>query len=208
MGWFLSAVYDSFMRSAEQACLGQWRAELLADLKGDVLEIGAGTGASVQHYPPSVARLVLCEPDRHMRTKLHQNTGKKAEISDASVMALPFPDESFDAVVSLLVLCSVPTLPGALAEMRRVLVPGGKLVFVEHVAAWDRPDRLEWQRRFEPIWKRMAGNCHLTRETESAITEGGFEVQHIVRQSMRKAIAIARPCIRGVATKTLPATSL
>jgi len=203
MAW----IYDPFMRATEEACLRQWRAELLAGLVGDVLELGAGTGANLPFYPapgPPLGRLVLAEPDRHMRARLHQRLHElgraDAEVCDADASALPFADGSFDVVVSTLVLCSVPDQARALAEARRVLRPGGRLVFLEHVAS-DRPDRLAWQRRLEPLWKRVAGNCHLTRDTAAAIRAAGFTVERIERQSARRALPIVRPTVRGVAVR-------
>ena len=205
MAWLLAPIYDRFMRVSEEACLGRWRAELLKDLSGNVLEIGSGTGATLPHYPKTVTRLVLSEPDPNMRRQLQKklaaSEGSRAEVSDASIAALPFEPASFDAVVCSLVLCSVPEQKAALAEIARVLKPGGRLVFMEHVAADGKPGRLKWQRRIEPLWKRCMGNCHLTRRTEAAILAAGFEFERIERESIRKALPIVRPSIRGVARK-------
>jgi len=203
MSWLMAAVYDRFARESNKACLDQWRAELLRDLSGAVLEVGAGTGATLPYYPKAVKRLVLCEPDPHMRRKLqakHDAAGAKhVEISDASLEALPATPASLDAVVCSLVLCSVPDQQAALKEIQRVLKPGGKLVFLEHVAADSKPNRLKWQKRIEPVWKHLTGNCHLTRRTEAAITAAGFKIERIERESIRKALPIVRPSIRGVA---------
>ncbi len=122
-------------------------------------------------------------------------------ISDAPLDSLPFRAGGFDAVVCSLVLCSVPEQPAALAAIARVLKPGGHLVFLEHVAADGRPGRLKWQRRVEPVWKHLMGNCHLTRRTEAAIAAAGFEIERIQRESIRKALPIVRPSIRGIARK-------
>jgi ubiquinone/menaquinone biosynthesis C-methylase UbiE len=205
MGLLFATIYDRFARASEEACLQQWRSELLRPLRGDVLEVGAGTGLNLAHYPPAVSRLVLSEPDRHMRRQLARRVRaaelERAELLDASLDALPFPAEAFDAVVSTLVLCSVDRLDRALAEIHRVLRPGGRLVFLEHVAADNRPERLKWQCRVEPIWKRIAGNCHLTRRTGEAIGAAGFTVVDVQRESMRKAWPLVRPTIRGIAVK-------
>ena len=205
MGRVMASLYDRLTSASEVACLQQWRAELLAGLTGDVLEVGAGTGLNLPFYPPGLARLVLSEPDPHMRRRLmarrQQPEVTPWELSDASLDDLPFPADSFDTVVGTLVLCSVPRPAQALAEIHRVLKPGGRFVFLEHVAAEDRPRRLRWQHRVEPLWKRLAGGCHLTRRTAEAIVAAGFAIPNIQRESMRKAWPLVRPTIRGVAVK-------
>jgi ubiquinone/menaquinone biosynthesis C-methylase UbiE len=201
MSRFFAAIYDPFMRRTEEACLLGWRLDLLSSLSGRVLEIGAGTGANVPLYPPSVTSLVLAEPDPHMLARLRARAPARAELLAASCESLPLPDSSLDAVVSTLVLCSVPEPSRALAELYRVLRPGGTFVFLEHVAAVDAPTRLAWQRRIEPLWKRIAGNCHLTRPTGDTIRAAGFVVEQETRESMRKAMPWFRPSIRGIARK-------
>lgn len=205
----MAKVYDRVMAGIEDGGARSWRAELLTGLDGDVLEIGAGTGANVDHYPAAVDRLVLSEPDRHMRVQLEERvaevraagTGPESvEVVDAGASDLPYPDASFDAVVSTLVLCTVPDQPAALAEIERVLRPGGRLVFLEHVAATHKPRRLRWQRRVEPVWKRVAGGCHLTRTTGLAIDER-FGHPEVTEESLRKASPLMRFTVRGQATK-------
>lgn len=204
MSWFMSAIYDPFMRSAEEACLRAWRDELLFGLHGEVLEIGAGTGANLAHYPKGIG-LVLTEPDPHMLGKLRARVSREfkgeVDVVAAGSGALPFADGSFDHVVSTLVLCSVESVEQTLEEVRRVLRPGGTLVFLEHVAAEDHPSRLTWQRRLEPFWKRVAGNCHLTRRTGESIVAAGFEIEREVKESMRKSNPLVRATIRGRAKK-------
>lgn len=201
----MAAIYDWSTRGSEEACLRQWRAELLSGLEGRVLEVGAGTGVNIPHYPSGLDRLVLSEPDPHMRRKLSRRARAehrdRAEILDASLEGLSLPDAAFDAVVGTLVLCSVPRLDRALAEIYRVLRPGGRFVFLEHVAAEDRPRRLRWQRRVEPFWRVLTGNCHLTRRTADAVAAAGFTIVDLKRESMRKAWPLVRPTIRGVAHK-------
>jgi ubiquinone/menaquinone biosynthesis C-methylase UbiE len=199
-----AALYDRLMAGVEEAGLTTWRAELLSPLHGSVLEIGAGTGRNVSLYPATVTTLVLAEPDRHMRAQLQKVAGAlnhEVTVVDAPAERLPFDDACFDAVVSTLVLCSVADQHGALAEIHRVLRPGGALVFIEHVAAEDRPRRLRWQRRIEPCWRVLAGNCHLTRHTEEAIDAADLRVTEIERASMRKAPPVVRPTIRGRAIR-------
>jgi len=201
MSRLFSLVYDRITKPMEEACLQGWRADLLGGLSGAVLEIGAGTGANLPHYPSSVTRLVLAEPDGGMRRRLERRVaawGRVAEVVDAPAERLPFADGTFDAVVSTLVLCSVADPAVALAELKRVLRDDGRLVLIEHVAAGDdKPDRQRLQRRVEPVWKRVAGNCHLTRDTAAALAAAGFDVGGIERQSIRKAAPMVRPSIRG-----------
>lgn len=207
MSWLASAFYDRLMQASEEACLRQWRATLLDGLAGDVLEVGAGTGLNLPHYPQTIGRLVLSEPDHHMRHQLAQKVQgeqwQHVEIVNASLHDLPFASNAFNAVVATLVLCSVQSLDRALAEITRVLKPEGRFVFLEHVAAEGRPQRLKWQRRVEPLWKRLAGNCHLTRRTAGAIAASGLSIVQMDRESMRKAWPLVRPTIRGVAVKPL-----
>jgi ubiquinone/menaquinone biosynthesis C-methylase UbiE len=198
MSRLLAALYDHLMKATEEACLQRWRAELLAPLQGRILEVGAGTGANLAHYPKRVEKLVLTEPDPHMRRRL---AARGAEVVDASAEALPFPDGSFDAVVTTLVLCSVGDPDRALAELHRVLAPGGKLVFLEHVAAGEGTRRRRWQQRIDPLWNRIMGNCHLARHTEESIARAGFRITRIERESMRKAMPLVRPTIRGEAVR-------
>lgn len=203
MSWLFSTLYDPFMRSSERACLSDWRAALLAGAAGEVLEVGAGTGANLAFYGSDVTRLVVSEPDPHMRARLSRRVAEddlaRAEVSAGEAGTLPFDAASFDTVVSTLVLCSVPDLSRSLADIRRVLRPGGRLLFLEHVAADDRPERLAWQRRLEPAWLLVSGNCHLTRRTGQAIRDAGFEVEQEKQESMRKALPFVRASIRGVA---------
>lgn len=206
MSRVVAAIYDRFMRKTEEAGLCAWRAELLERARGNVLEIGAGTGANLPHYR-EVDRLVLAEPDPHMRRRLETKLGAATvptEVIDASVEDIPAADGTFDVVVSTLLLCSVRDQARALAEIYRVLGEGGSLLFLEHVAAHDNPGRLRWQHRVEPVWKLVSDGCHVTRDTHGAILEAGFEIQAIERESMRKAWPWLRPTIRGVARKYTP----
>ena len=188
--------YDRFMAGTEEACLRQWRAELLADARGEVLEIGSGTGGNVAFYPDD-AVLTLCEPSPAMRAILAENADD-ARLCDADAERLPFPDASFDVVVSTLVLCTVRSPAKSLAEVARVLRPNGRLLFMEHVVSQDA-GRRRWQKALDPFWSRFAGGCHCCRDTEGALGEAGFIVESIARDSMRKAFPILRPTIRGTA---------
>lgn len=203
--WLFAKIYDWMMQGVEEGCLRDWRRDLLEEAEGRVLEIGAGTGANLPIYPEAVEELVVVEPDEHMRAGLDDKMSHRAvdevEVVDAMAEDLPFDDEGFDTVVVTLVLCSVVDLERALGEMRRVLRPGGRMLFLEHVAAHGEPTRRKWQGRLEPVWKRVAGNCHLTRETAEAIREAGFEIDDVTREEMCNAPGIFRPTVRGVAVR-------
>lgn len=205
MGRLSALLYDRMCRQVEQATLGEWRRDLLASLAGEVLEIGAGTGLNLPFYPSSVEHMIFSEPDLHMRAKLRkklpQARAKRVTVMDAAVDMLPLPDASVDAVVGTLVLCCVPDQRTALGEIRRVLRPGGQFVFLEHVAAEEHPKLLKWQHRIEPFWKRLAGNCHLTRRTGAAIQDSGFVLEQVTRQEFLPAPALVRTSIRGRARK-------
>lgn len=172
--------YDRITARMEQQWLGEARSQLLAGLTGTVVELGAGTGANLEHYPDTVDRLVLTEPTAAMRDQLRARLARherqfEVEVVDATADRLPLPDGAADAVVSTLVLCSVPALGPAVAEVRRVLRPGGEIRLIEHVAAdggWEQ--RL--QRALDPAWTWLEGSCHLDHETRTALAAGGFDV--------------------------------
>src|SRR6266545_3252404 len=164
IGW----LYDLMARRSEERELGARRHELLGGLAGEVLEIGAGTGASLPHYEHA-ARVVALEPDASMAKRLPAKAAAArapVEVVEASAEAMPFPDESFDVVVSAFMLCSVVDPPAVLAEARRVLKPGGRLVLLEHVLAEGGIAR--WQERLTPLHRKLTGNCHLNRDTRAA----------------------------------------
>jgi ubiquinone/menaquinone biosynthesis C-methylase UbiE len=201
VGWLMSRLYDRMLAGAEQAGLRAWRRELVGRAQGAVLEVGAGTGGNLGLYPPGVSRLVLAEPDRHMRAVLRSKLGNwpEVEVSVAAAEALPFADGSFDTVVGTLVLCSVRDPGRALAEIHRVLRPGGTFLFLEHVAAprgtWTR----RAQRLVEPAWKRLAANCHLTRETGALLEGAGFELTACLDEPLPGSAVLSRRSLRGAA---------
>jgi len=205
MSFLAAFLYDHFMTTVERSCLKEWRHELLEQVSGEVLEIGAGTGANLEFYPETVTRLVLTEPDQHMRQFLQKNTHhsklKDIHIANETAEDLDADDESFDFVVTALVCCSFADLEAALLEIRRVLKPGGSLLFMEHVAADDGTGRRYWQNLVNPIWRKVMGNCHLNREIEGAMISVGFNIRQIKRESMRTIIAPLLPTIRGCAQK-------
>ena len=150
-----AALYDGLGAAAERGWMGRRRSRLLAGAAGSVLEIGGGTGANLPHYRDA-GRVVVSEPDPFMRGRLRRKLVRArvpVEVSESGAEDLPFRDGSFDAVVSTLVLCSVPTQEKALAEVRRVLRPGGRLLFIEHVRGEGSVARV--QDRVLPLWSRL-----------------------------------------------------
>lgn len=204
MSFFTARIYDRFMANLEEACLTEWRSELLQPLSGEVLEIGAGTGVNIHLYPNTLRRLVLSEPDKAMRGQLERKLLPEQhafiEVTGDAAEQLSMKTESFDYVVIMLVGCSVGDPIEAFMEVKRVLKPGGKLVFMEHVAAEIGTSRRRWQNLVTPFWRKIAGNCHLNRNTEQALIDAGFSFIEIKRESMRKAASIVRPTIRGYAS--------
>jgi len=198
--------YDYAMRSTEKKCLQQWRANLLSQAKGDLLEIGAGTGVNIPHYPENVSRITLSEPDMQMRKILEHKTltvqESRINITPWGVESIDMPNSSFDTIVSTLVLCSVPNLEKSLKEIYRLLRPQGTFLFLEHVIS-DHPPTLNWQRRIEPFWSFCAGNCRLTRDTSTAIHAAGLKIEQLTEAPMIGVPAFVRRTIRGSATKSL-----
>ena len=195
-------VYDPMMSKVEQKRLHEHRRQLLGALHGDVLEVGAGTGLNLDVYPDTVGSLTLTEPAAPMMKRLQAKVAQErpdADVVLAPAEHLPFDDASFDAVVSTLVLCSVPDMDAALAELRRVLRPGGPLVLFEHVAA-DDPRTARMQRVFEPVQKVFGRNCHLTRDTRSAVEAAGFDASGVIGMDFKPLPAVVRTVVSGIAT--------
>jgi ubiquinone/menaquinone biosynthesis C-methylase UbiE len=156
------------------------RQELLAGLRGRVVEVGAGIGSNFPHYPQTVTEVVAVEPEPFLRRKAEEAAATAPvpiRVVDGLADQLPLEDESMDAGVASLVLCSVPDQAVALAELKRVIKPDGELRFYEHVIS-NRASRRGFQRFMDAtIWPRIAGGCHMTRDTRAAIEQAGFMVQ-------------------------------
>jgi len=176
--WF-AAAFAMQSRLMERR-LGPVRAELLAGLRGDVLELGAGTGANFRHYTPE-ARVIAVEPDPYMLRRAEAEAvrlgARHLDVRRAPAEHLPFDDDAFDAVVATLVLCTVRDVPQALAEARRVLRPGGEVRFLEHVRSSGAGARV--QDTLQPVWGWFSGGCHWNRETERAIADAGFRIEEV-----------------------------
>ena len=179
--------FDRFSQGMEKE-VGPYRDEMLAGLSGRVLEVGAGNGMNFARYPATVDEVVALEPEPYLRQKAEaaaRSAPVRVTVRDGVAHPLPLEDDSFDAAVASLVLCSVPDPDHAIAELRRVLRPGGELRFLEHVAA--RSPRLALLQRAldATLWPRMMGGCHTTRYTEAAIRGAGFQMEERERFSFR-----------------------
>jgi ubiquinone/menaquinone biosynthesis C-methylase UbiE len=205
--YLIAKSYDYAMGNTEKRCLQGWRRELLAQARGTLLEIGAGTGVNLPHYPETVTQIILSEPDRQMRLRLQHKTDicrrNQFSITPWEADAIEMPDASFDTIVSTLVLCSVPSLKTSLGEIYRLLKPNGILLFLEHVIS-DHPTTRTWQHRIEPLWSFCAGDCHLTRDTETAIRATGLKIEQLIEAPMIGTPAFVERTIRGVARKSAP----
>ena len=157
------------------------RARVCDGLEGDVVEIGFGSGHNVPFYPPAVSRVAAVEPADvgwELAAKRLRATTVPVERSGLDGESLPFPDDSFDSALSTWTMCTIPDVEAALAELRRVLRPGGFLRFVEHGLAPDeKVQRL--QHRLEPVQKRVFGGCHLTREAPELLRRAGFTITEL-----------------------------
>lgn len=175
---------------ADRAGGDTYRRELLADLTGRVVEVGAGTGANFRYYPPTVTQVTAVEPEPTLRRTARKAAATSVvpvHVIDGTAEVLPLSAGSVDAAVASLVLCSVVDQAEALAEILRVLRPGGELRFFEHVRA-DTPGRERLQRLLDPLWPRLAGGCRLTRDTGTAITAAGFVMEDCRR-------LVFQPCL-------------
>ncbi|MEA2144509.1 MAG: hypothetical protein QOG59_96 [Solirubrobacteraceae bacterium] len=191
-------VYERFSAREESRGQAENRERLLAGLTGRVVEVGAGNGLNFAHYPAGVAEVVAVEPEPYLRARAAERARDASvaiRVVDGLAEALPLDAGSVDAVVTSLVLCSVPDQATALAEARRVLKPGGELRFYEHVIS-RRPAKAAFQRAFTAtLWKRMAGGCHMDRDTGAAITAAGFDITEVDRvpyQGLAHLLGVAR----------------
>jgi ubiquinone/menaquinone biosynthesis C-methylase UbiE len=183
--------------------VGERRTELLAGLEGRVVEVGAGNGMNFGRYPASVQEVVALEPEPYLRTKAEAAAlaaPVRISVRDGVADPLPLDDASFDAAVASLVLCTVPDLPRALRELRRVLKPGGELRFLEHVRS-DQPAKARIQHLLDRsgIWPLLAGGCHCSRVTLQALTTSGFEIERVGSFNLGPSWLFTNPHVFGVA---------
>jgi ubiquinone/menaquinone biosynthesis C-methylase UbiE len=196
-----AALYDTVSKGSEAAGMREERRQLLTSAEGATIEVGAGTGLNLEHYPEAVTQLALTEPDRHMRRRLQARvdaTDREVEVVDAPAERLPFPDATFDTAVVTLVLCSVADQEVALAEISRVLKPNGRLLFLEHVRSSD-PKLARRQDRVRPVYNLVG--CNPNRATLAAIEASPLTVESVRHGEVPKAPKVERPMIAGTARR-------
>ena len=205
-GRIFAAGYDTFQANMERNFLGDIRRELLSEASGRVVEIGSGTGANLQHYPRTIEELVCTEPEEPMARRLRrkaETSGLRVQVVETGAEHLPFEDGSFDTAVTTLVLCTVEDPERAVSELARVLKPGGRLIFLEHVRSPD-PGLAKWQDRLHPLWVRFGHGCHCNRATLETIEASPLRVEQHRRGRIPKAPPIVRPLLTGVAVAPGP----
>lgn len=195
-GWVLASPV------LERFGLARARRRLVAGLSGTVVEVGAGSGVTFGHYPPEVSRVVAVEPDGHLRDHARRRAAEApvpVEVVDSVAEALPLADGEADAVVFGLVLCTVPDVPAALAEARRVLTPNGQLRLLEHVRADGMLGRVA--DRSAPIWGHVGGGCRPNQDTEALVAEAGFDVAGLRTRPFPPVVPIM-PMLTGASRPT------
>ena len=178
-------MYERVSRGSERRGTAAHRDRALAGLAGRVIEIGAGNGLNFGHYPSTVTEVLAVEPEDRLRALAQQaatHVPVPVRVVPGHADALPAQAATFDAAVASLVLCSVPRVAGALAEIRRVLIPGGELRFFEHVRS-TQPWLGMLQDALTPLWSRIGGGCHLNRDAAAAIRAAGFHLEQLDRFS-------------------------
>ena len=180
MGLYEKYVLPKLIDSAcGQKPMRELRARYVPQATGDVLEIGIGSGHNLRHYGAGVRSLTGLDPAAELTGKARERAaalGLAVEMLGVSGEEIPADDARFDTLVCTWTLCTIPNVYAALREMRRVLKPGGRLIFIEHGRA-PEPQVVRWQRRIEPVWKKIGGGCHLTRKADELIGDAGFELR-------------------------------
>ncbi len=197
---FGAAIYDPFLALGERRGMRERRRRLLGDASGRVLEIGAGTGLNLAHYPGELDELLLSEPVEPMARRLEsrlRRSGVRGRVVRAGAEALPVATGSVDTVVSTMVLCTVPDPEAALGEIRRVLRPDGRLLFCEHVRS-DSNRRSRWQERLAGPWEAFADGCRCNQETLGLI-ERTLRIERVEHEAWHGMPGLVQPLIVGEA---------
>jgi ubiquinone/menaquinone biosynthesis C-methylase UbiE len=198
--WLKPRLQDLLMRQMDPL-----RPETVSEAHGDVLEVGFGTGLNLRHYDARVERVTGLDPlvTEGVRAVDERIAASPFPVERVALRAdgqLPFDAGSFDSVITTFTLCSIPDPKAALGEMRRVLKPGGKYVFIEHGRS-DQPGTARWQDRFNPRWRRFADGCNMNRQIDEIVERGGFELVSLERFRARGPSVLAH-MYRGVATRS------
>jgi ubiquinone/menaquinone biosynthesis C-methylase UbiE len=173
-------IYAKVADIGERRGAAEHRRKLLAGLSGRVIELGAGSGANFAHYPTTVSEVVAVEPERYLRKRAQQAAADATvavSVVDGVGDRLPGEAGSFDAGVAALVLCTVPDQPSALAELHRVIRPGGELRFYEHVVGHGKLESSFQRLADATFWPHVAGGCHMARDTTAGIEQAGFAIE-------------------------------
>jgi SAM-dependent methyltransferase len=196
-----SALYDPLLWIGERAGLARRRADLLEGARGRVLELGAGTGLNLPHYPEDIDELILTEPSAPMASRLERRAARAAaecRVVRTCAERLPFEDDSFDTVVSTLVLCTVDDPRLAIDQVARVLRPGGRLLFLEHIRS-ESPRLARWQDRLHRPWHAFAAGCNANRPTVDLLQESSLKLKDVEHERWTGMPALVRPLAIGSA---------
>src|SRR5438093_10785426 len=167
--------------SMRQDTLAAYRQRVVSAAVGRILEIGIGTGFNLRHYSDQAQQVIGLDPSAKllsMAAEADRRSGLSVELVKGSAEAIPMGDNTIDTVLTTWTLCTIPDVKRALSEMRRVLKPGGRLLFVEHGRSPEHKVQ-RWQDRLNPIWKRIAGGCHLNRSVNHLIEVAGFRIERL-----------------------------
>lgn len=202
-GWYrrIHARLMAMSTESYNQMVQQYKQALFAQLSGTVLEIGAGTGANLEFLPRDIAYIAV-EPSLAMQAYLitaAEKQGVRAEVRTGIAEQLPIADNSIDHVISTLVLCSVDNTEKSIAEIKRVLKPGGMFIFIEHVAAGEGTWLRRWQNLVNPAWQLIADGCHPNREISKVVEKSGFS--KLTMKHFHLPVGIAGPHIAGIAEK-------
>jgi len=207
--YVFAGMYDRFLDKFERAGLGDKRAEMLAPAAGRTLELGAGTGLNLPHYPAAVTQLVLTEPYPHMVAKLTERvlaTGERIQVVVAPAEELPFEDESFDTVTAAMILCTVRKPEVVLDEIARVLKPTGRYLFLEHVRNPD-PRLARRQDLIQPAWYVFGNECHCNRPTVNTIERSSLVIEELKWDRIPAARRFIEAMVIGRARRALHVAS-
>jgi len=193
--------YDYFQQTSEKAGMREIRRRVLSSASGRTLEIGSGSGLNHDLYPETVTELVLSEPFGPMADQLRKKiagANRQLEVVQAPGESLPLPDASFDTVTLTMVLCSAPDPAAVLAEAARVLRPGGRFLFLEHVRS-PEPGLARWQDRLHGAWYVFGHGCNCNRDSLRTIEESPLELERSERGSIPRVVPLVRPMVTGSA---------